>query len=95
MCSLIGAFAKDYGVEYEVPKGGVYLWIKLPAGISARKLLVETQKRGMTFMPGHLFYTKKSRGNDHIRLNFSYPTEKQIIEGVEILKKELAHEKTD
>ena len=95
MCSLIGAFAKDYGVEYEVPKGGVYLWIKLPAGISARKLLVETQKRGMTFMPGHLFYTKKSRGNDHIRLNFSYPTEKQIIEGVEILKIALAHEKTD
>ena len=95
MCSLIDAFADQYGLEYEVPKGGVYLWIKLPAGCSARRLLAETQKRGMTFMPGHLFYTKQSRGNDHIRLNFSYPSEKQIHEGIKILENALAHEKTD
>ena len=95
MCSLIDAFADEYGLEYEVPRGGVYLWIKLPPGLSARKLLAETQKRGMTFMPGHLFYVKKSRGNDHIRLNFSYPTEKQIREGVKILEESLAHKKTD
>lgn len=95
MCSLIDAFKDEYGLEYDIPRGGVYLWIKLPAGCSARSLLRETQRRGMTFMPGHLFYTKKSRGNDHIRLNYSYPTEQQIREGVKILEESLAHEKTD
>lgn len=95
MCSLIDAFAQKYGLEYQVPDGGVYLWIKLPPGWSARSLLRETQKRGMTFMPGHLFYTKPSRGNDHIRLNYSYPTEQQIRDGVKILEDALAHKKTD
>ena len=78
-----------------MPGGGVYLWIKLPAGCNVRNLLKQTQKRGMTFMPGYLFYTRKSRGNDHMRLNFSYPTEKQIREGVKILKEALVYEKTD
>lgn len=95
MCSLIGEFAEEYGLDCRVPGGGVYLWIKLPAGCNVRNLLKQTQKRGMTFMPGYLFYTRKSRGNDHMRLNFSYPTEKQIREGVRILKEALAYEKTD
>ncbi|MDO4868907.1 MAG: PLP-dependent aminotransferase family protein [Bacillota bacterium] len=94
MCDEIDKFADEYGLEYRRPDGGVYLWIKLPAGLSARKLLHETQNLGMTFMPGHLFYTKKARGNDHIRLNYSYPTDKEIVEGVKILKKALAHEKS-
>jgi len=94
MCDLIDAFAGDYGLEYERPKGGVYLWIKLPSGINARRLLEQTQKLGMTFVPGHLFYPKKAHGGDHIRLNFSYPTKQQIRDGVAILEKALAHEKT-
>ena len=101
MCDLIDAFAEEYGLAYERPKGGVYLWIKLPPDINARSLLVQTQKLGMTFMPGHLFYPKRAHGDDHIRLNFSYPSAQQIRDGVAILgqalahEKSLAHEKTD
>ena len=94
MCDLIDVFADKYGLEYERPKGGVYLWIKLPPDINARRLLVQTQRLGMTFVPGHLFYPRKSHGDDHIRLNFSYPTVQQIRDGVAILEKALAHEKT-
>ena len=94
MCDLIDEFADEYGLRYERPRGGVYLWIELPPDINARRLLNQTQKLGMTFMPGHLFYPKKAHGDDHIRLNFSYPTHQQIRDGVDILKKALAHEKT-
>ncbi len=95
MCDLIDGFADEYGLQYERPKGGVYVWIKLPPDISARRLLVQTQKLGMTFVPGHLFYPRAGHGDDRIRLNFSYPTEQQIRDGVAILEKALAHEKTD
>ncbi len=94
MCDLIDEFAAEYGLEYDRPKGGVYLWIKLPHWINARRLLEETQRLGMTFVPGRLFYPQKAHGDDHIRLNFSYPSLQQIRDGVAILKKALAHEKT-
>lgn len=94
MCDLIDRFADEYELEYSRPKGGVYLWIKLPHWINARRLLEQTQKLGMTFVPGRLFYPQKAHGDDHIRLNFSYPSLQQIRDGVAILEKALAHEKT-
>lgn len=81
MCRYLREYGGDIGMEYVKPKGGVFLWIKLPSGIDGRELLSEVQKSGVTFIPGYVFYPQRHRGNDYIRLNFSYPTEAQIKEG--------------
>ena len=68
-----------------MPVGGVYLWIKLPEGMDGKALLREIQKEGVTFIPGYVFYPEKHKGNDRIRLNFSYPTKEEIVVGMEKL----------
>lgn len=73
------------GLSCTLPAGGVYLWAKLPKGMDSRVLLQEVRKEGVTFIPGYVFYPKHHVGNDYIRLNFSYPTEEQIREGMAIL----------
>lgn len=81
MFGYLQEYGSDIGMKYTKPKGGVYLWIKLPLGIDGRELLKDVQKAGVTFIPGYVFYPESHRGNDHIRLNFSYPTEAEIKGG--------------
>lgn len=82
MYTLLTKLAGDTGIKCELPKGGVYLWVKLPTGIDGRDLLKNVQKTGVTFIPGYVFYPQSHRGNDHIRLNFSYPTDNEIDLGM-------------
>lgn len=91
MCGYLDKLAIRYGLEYRKPEGGVYLWVKLPSRIDARKLLKETQKQGMTFMPGYLFYSRTSMGRNYFRLNFSYPTVERIEKGMQILEQSLTN----
>ena len=89
MCSRLAKLAEDYGLEYNVPDGGVYIWVKLPEGMNSRKLLKQAQKRGLTFMPGYVFFPRKQMGAQYFRLNFSYPTEDEIERGMNILEESL------
>ena len=82
MYAILSGSTGELGLKCDLPKGGVYLWVKLPTGIDGRELLKEVQKAGVTFIPGYVFYPQSHRGNDHIRLNFSYPTEKEIETGM-------------
>ncbi len=91
MCRHLDRLVLRYGLSYRKPEGGVYLWVKLPSRINARKLLKETQKLGMTFMPGYLFYPKASMGKNFFRLNYSYPTFEGIDRGMGILEEALAN----
>ncbi|MBQ9015691.1 MAG: PLP-dependent aminotransferase family protein [Firmicutes bacterium] len=79
--------AQRFGIEFSVPSGGVYFWVKLPAGLDAQQLLTAAQQQGVTFIPGHLFDPAHKTGRDHIRLNFSYPGPEQIDEGMQMLER--------
>ncbi len=78
-----------FGMSAALPSGGVYFWVKLPAGMEAEKLLTLAQEQGVTFIPGNLFYVDKASGHDHIRLNFSYPSMQQIDTGMAMLRRAL------
>ena len=75
---------KLLGVEYERPRGGVYIWCRLPEGIDSRELVVEAHRRGVSLLPGYVFYP--NGGRDHIRLNYSYESAERIQQGMDILK---------
>ncbi len=89
MYDLLDELSRDTGINCIKPKGGVYLWVKLPMGMDGRTLLKEAQKDGVTFIPGYVFYPERQRGNDYIRLNFSYPTIEQIRSGMSILSSKI------
>lgn len=85
MCGYLDEAASTLGLSYRKPKGGVYLWVKLPEEISVSALVRETEKQGLAFIPGDVFFPEKNPGGNYIRLNYSYPTEDQIKKGMKIL----------
>lgn len=95
MCARLAEMKEEFGLDYNIPDGGVYIWVKLPEGMNSRKLLREAQKRRLTFMPGHVFFPRKNMGARYFRLNFSYPTEVEIERGMDILHDCLCNWHTD
>lgn len=64
--------------------GGLHLFIELENHIDSRELLEKCTERGVVFLPGNVFHTDKS-GNHTLRLGFSRLTEKEIIQGIQII----------
>lgn len=65
-----------------IPKGGYFLWLALPDNIRMNELTKLLGDSGVIVMPGDVFYPRFSIDNNFIRLNFSYPKEKDIKEGI-------------
>jgi 2-aminoadipate transaminase len=81
-------------VKWTKPQGGLFLWMTLPEGIDTSTMLVNAiGKEGVAYTPGMAFYVD-GKGQNTMRLNFSYPSTSQIREGVErlarVIKKELS-----
>ena len=75
-------------IVYEVPQGGLFIWCTLPDGCdmpSFCKKAVSEYK--VAVVPGNAFMIKESDKTSSFRLNFSTPTDEQIIRGCEFLGK--------
>lgn len=72
-------------VSFEIPKGGLFIWLQLPRSISARQLLNVAAKEGVAFSPGSSFFIDGESGDDWIRLNFASQPAEDIEEGVKRL----------
>lgn len=94
MCECL-AEARTLGLDFQKPTGGVYLWCKLAPDIDVRQLYVKTTEKGVSFIPGNIFYLKGSKGDSYIRLNFSYPSKLQIEKGIQILTDVIRESKLD
>ncbi len=81
MCSYLDK-AEDIGVEYIKPKGGVYLWCKLPDGVDGKDVFSEAMKRGVFVIPGEVFYPYRNGGQNYIRINYSYESKERIALGM-------------
>jgi len=74
------------GVEWSKPEGGLFLWVKLPKRLSANDLFPKAIESKVAYVVGSAFHCN-GRGQNTIRLNFSFPTEQQIDEGIQRLAK--------
>lgn len=72
-------------VNFEVPKGGLFIWLQLPKSISANELLLLACKEGVAFSPGNSFFIDGTSGEDWIRLNFASQPVEDIEEGIKRL----------
>ncbi|SIR51612.1 2-aminoadipate transaminase [Aeromonas sp. RU39B] len=71
-------------VRWTRPEGGMFLWLTLPAHISAMALFDEAIKEKVAFVPGAPFYVRPEIQNT-LRLSFSCVDEATIEEGVQRL----------
>lgn len=71
-------------VEWNTPDGGMFLWVRLPAGVSAVELLAKAVERGVAFVPGAAFYAD-SPDPRTLRLSFVTASALQIDTGMAAL----------
>jgi 2-aminoadipate transaminase len=79
-------FPADTGVKWTKPEGGLFLWITTPETINTLDLFYMAIEEKVAFVPGEVFYPEGLRRYNTMRINFSYPTKAQILEGVKRLK---------
>lgn len=68
--------------EVSVPQGGLFLWVGLPPGLSADRLLPLACAEGVSFAPGRSFFADKLQGERYLRLNFASANPEEIQEGI-------------
>ena len=83
MCDCLDKFCPE--IEYVRPEGGLFIWAKLPKGVDMMTYVKELIKYKVAVVPGSSFMTDETAPCDYIRLNFSTPSEENIVKGVEIM----------
>ena len=72
------------GVSWTRPEGGLFLWLTLPKHMDATELLHKAVENKVAYVAGVDFYPDARAKND-MRLNFSYSTKEQIVQGLKRL----------
>ncbi|HTY02202.1 MAG TPA: PLP-dependent aminotransferase family protein [Rhodocyclaceae bacterium] len=70
--------------QWQVPRGGLFFWVRLTRHRATRALLNSAMARGVAFMPGEAFYPDGAE-QTHMRLNYSHSTPEQMQRGLAIL----------
>jgi 2-aminoadipate transaminase len=85
--TLMEALNEQFGTsaEFEAPKGGIFLWVKLPDNVDTLKLYPAALAAGVAINPGPEWSTDKSHAGSRLRLCFASPSHQQIREGVAVL----------
>ena len=76
--------------SWSTPAGGYFLWLELPAGVSAGEALAAGEEAGVTFVAGGDFFVRPEDGAGAARLAFSFASPEEIGEGVARLAGALA-----
>jgi len=75
------------GVSWTRPKGGLFVWARLPEGVDAAKLLERAVcEESVAFVPGAAFFFD-GRGRNTMRLSYSLPGDAEIADGIARLAK--------
>ena len=81
---MIEAVEREFGSAAEcwVPKGGIFLWIKLPDSVDVRQLMKPAAEAGIIFNEGPAWAVSPDISSSHLRLCFAMPDKKTISDGV-------------
>ncbi|MCB4820785.1 aminotransferase-like domain-containing protein [Roseicella aerolata] len=81
---MVEAVAREFGSAAEcfVPKGGIFLWVRLPPEVDVRKLVKPAADAGIAFNPGPEWAVEPETATSQLRLCFALPSKEEIREGV-------------
>ncbi len=72
------------GVTWTEPEGGLFLFVQLPEGYNSRDLFKIAMEKHVAFVVGDVFFCD-GKGQNTMRINFSFMSDEKIIEGVKRL----------
>jgi len=82
--AMVAALSREMpaGVTWTRPQGGLFLWVTLPEGMDTEQLLrAAVEEEGVAYVVGTGFHADGG-GRNAMRLNFSFPSEANIDEGI-------------
>jgi 2-aminoadipate transaminase len=84
LATMVDAVEREFGSAAECfrPKGGIFLWLKLPDQVDVTTLIKPAGERGVVFNPGPEWSCDPAKAKSMLRLCFALPSKEQIREGV-------------
>ena len=85
--TLMESLTQHFGTaaEFDDPKGGIFLWVKLPDGVDTAKLYQPALAAGVAINPGAEWSVNKVHARSRLRLCFASPSHEEIHQGVAAL----------
>ena len=85
--TLMESLNEHFGTaaEFDDPKGGIFLWVKLPDNVDTLKLYQPALAAGVAINPGPEWSVNKGHSKSRMRLCFASPTHDEIRKGVAVL----------
>ncbi|HIZ11498.1 MAG TPA: PLP-dependent aminotransferase family protein [Candidatus Eubacterium faecavium] len=84
MCDCLDKYCGGF-ITYVRPEGGLFIWAKLPDDVDMLKYVGALLERKVAVVPGSAFMTDDTAVCSYIRLNFSTPSDDDIVKGVKIM----------
>ncbi len=69
-------------VKFTRPEGGLFIWVTLPDEVDASAFLKAAMAEKLMIVPGATFNCDPAAPSQSFRLNYSTPSDEQIVEGV-------------
>ncbi len=84
--SMLQAIDRHFPEDVRVlkPRGGLFVWVRLPRGIDVNELFLAARHRGVLFSPGELFDVDRT-GQNTLRLTFAAVGPEKTASGIETL----------
>jgi 2-aminoadipate transaminase len=85
--TLMESLKEHFGTaaQFDDPKGGIFLWVKLPDSFDTMKLYEPALAAGVAINPGAQWSVNKEHGRSRLRLCFASPSHEEIHQGVAAL----------
>lgn len=84
MCDSLDKYCGDF-ISYVRPHGGLFIWGKLPENVDMLEYVNKLIARNVAVVPGTAFMIYDTKPCHYIRLNFSTPSDDDIVNGVKIM----------
>jgi Transcriptional regulators containing a DNA-binding HTH domain and an aminotransferase domain (MocR family) and their eukaryotic orthologs len=72
-------------VRWTKPQGGLFLWCTLPNRLPVGKFVADAAAHKVFVVPGSAFLCDQSQPTSSVRLNYSTPSDDDIVRGIKIL----------
>lgn len=84
MCDTLDSELQGF-LTYHRPEGGLFVWAKLKDGVDMLEFCRRSSALGVSVVPGNAFMVDMEQKTQYIRLNFSTPSDENIVKGIKLL----------
>ncbi len=86
--AMLGALEDNFSSvgTWTKPQGGMFVWATMNGDVNTSKMLINAVKNGVIYVSGPAF-TQDNSHTRSMRLNFTFPSEDRIVEGIKRLSK--------